>query len=491
MIKFPLTLLLLLMMAPGSHANNYKDYTSRNDKPATVLVAPLIAAINSGDNKKIEAFIRANFESGFMNRYPMAAHVNFMGNIQSQHDTLTYHSIRDYADPLPDTEIVAIVKSANTELWHAITLYVTDQTPYKISGLRFSPARAPSNLPAPPPLTQKQAIEAISDYVKRLADKDVFSGAVLLAKGNKVLYQSAYGLASKRFNVANNVETKFNLGSMNKMFTSIAIMQLVEAEKLSLDDKLSQFVDSSWLAEDVTKDIEIQHLLTHSSGLGNYFNRTYSETSKNAFRTLDDYKPLIENETLMFTPGTDNRYSNTGMFMLGVVIEKVTGQNYFDYIRENIYAPAGMKHTDSYEMDQPVANLAIGYGRDNETETGWRNNLYTHVLKGGPAGGGFSTVGDLHRFAQALTELRFLNKAHTQTLLSAKPELKSPSYGFGFSVRESAQDTIVGHGGGFHGISSNLDIYLKQGYVSAVMSNYDNGSRPVEQKIREMLSRIK
>ena len=124
--------------------------------------------------------------------------------------------------------------------------------------------------------------------------------------------------------------------------------------------------DESWLSKEIAQKIEIQHLLTHSSGLGSYFNRRYRQTSNNIHRALDDYKPLINNETLAFKPGTDNRYSNTGMFMLGVVIEKVTGQDYFSYIREHIYKPAGMKSTDSFEMDQPVPNLAIGYDANSQ-----------------------------------------------------------------------------------------------------------------------------
>jgi CubicO group peptidase (beta-lactamase class C family) len=231
-------------------------------------------------------------------------------------------------------------------------------------------------------------------------------------------------------------------------------------------------------------------LLSHSSGLGSYFNQTYIETSKNNFRELNDYKPLIKNETLLFEPGTDSRYSNTGMLLLGVVIEHISGQDYFSYIRKHIYNPIGMKNSDSYEMDQPVPNLAIGYEPSRENETGWNNNLYKHVLKGGPAGGGFSTVVDLHQFALAVTQYKLLSKDMTEQMYSAKPELHSDSYGYGFFVGGTKGNRIVGHGGGFEGISSNLDIYLDRGYVSAVMSNYGSGARPIENKIRELLARV-
>ena len=177
------------------------------------------------------------------------------------------------------------------------------------------------------------------------------------------------------------------------------------------------------------------------------------------------------------------------MLMLGVVIEQVTGQDYFSYIRENIYQRAGMLNSDSYEMDQPITNLAMGYtAKDNQT--GWTNNLFMHVIKGGPAGGGFSTVDDLHRFALALTHYKLLNKANTELLYSAKPQLHSPNYGYGFAVKQGPQGTIVGHSGGFAGISANFDIYLDKGYIAIVLANYGRSSGPVIGKINQLLSAV-
>jgi len=333
----------------------------------------------------------------------------------------------------------------------------------------------------------EEVANQLKQYLTDLAVRNEFSGSVLLAKGEDVLVQSAYGLASKRFNVPNNVQTKFNLGSMNKMFTSIGTMQLVESGKLTLTDKLSNFVDESWLPKEFSQKVEIQHLLNHTSGLGNYFNKTYMNTSKNNYRKLEDYKPLIEKNALMFEPGSKAQYSNTGMLMLGVVIEKVSGQDYFDYIRENIYQKANMINSDSYEMDQPVSNLAIGYEPNDNNETGWKNNNYMHVLKGGPAGGGFSTVQDLHKFSLALTNYELLSKELTEESFTVKSKLRFFDYGYGFTVGGEVDNRIVGHGGGFPGIGSNLDIYLDQGYIAVVMSNYGRGDRQVRNKIRELL----
>ena len=146
----------------------------------------------------------------------------------------------------------------------------------------------------------------------------------------------------------------------------------------------------------------MHHLLTHTSGLGSYFNDTYWNGSRELYRSVEDFKPLVKGDTLQFEPGERFSYSNTGMLLLGVVIQSATGQDYFDYIRENIYRPAGMNNSDCYEMDFPVENLAIGYIPAPGSPWKWENNLYKHVIKGGPAGGGFSTVEDLFRFAIAL-----------------------------------------------------------------------------------------
>jgi CubicO group peptidase (beta-lactamase class C family) len=311
---------------------------------------------------------------------------------------------------------------------------------------------------------------------------------VLVARGDKVLLTLAAGEASKAFHVPNNIDTKFNLGSMNKMFTSTAIVQLAEKGKLSLDDPISKYIDESWLPKDVTDKITVRHLLTHSSGLGSYFNETYMKSSRALFRKLDDYKPLIKDDRPSFEPGKRFQYSNTGMFLLGVIIEKATGEDYFDHIRKVIYEPAGMTNSDSYEMDYPVENLAIGYSPDPKSPYGWQNNLYKHVIKGGPAGGGFSTVKDLHKFALGLLGGKYVSE---ESLKGMWTDQLGANYGYGFSVATGAAGKVVGHGGGFDGINSNLDIYLDSGYIVAVMSNTDRGASPVASKIGGFLGRVK
>lgn len=328
-------------------------------------------------------------------------------------------------------------------------------------------------------------VDKAKEITEKLINEGIFSGAILIAEKDKILYTESGGEANKGFHVPNNVDTKFNLGSMNKMFTSTAIMKLIEDGKISITDCINKYIDETWLLKDISSKITIEQLLSHSSGLGSYFNETYMKSSRALFRNLDDYKPLIKDEKLQFDPGSKWAYSNTGMFLLGVIIEKVTGQNYFEYIRKTIYEPAGMANTDCYEMDEPVENLAIGYSRDENRKTGWRNNLYLHVIKGGPAGGGFSTVKDLHKFALALLSGKYVSKNSLNTMWK---DYYNAKYGYGFQVRDTNAGKIVGHTGGFPGINSCLDIYIDSGYIVAMLSNYDRGGVELAKKITELIA---
>jgi CubicO group peptidase (beta-lactamase class C family) len=278
---------------------------------------------------------------------------------------------------------------------------------------------------------------------------------------------------------------------MNKMFTAVAIAQLVERGKMSFDDPLSKFIPDFPNAE-AAKKIQIKHLLTHTAGLGGYFSPRYDGMSRERLRSVDDMMRLAreDEKDVGFEPGSRWAYSNTGMLVLGKVIEVVSGQSYFDYVRDNVYKPAGMTNTDAYELDRVNPNLAVGYDK-RFTDTGieWGNNVFSHVLRGGPQGGGYSTVEDLLKFDQALRSGKLVSAETLKILTSPKPDLKSPNYGYGFQV--DTELSVSGHGGGFTGINSNLDMYLGSGWSAIVMSNYSRGAGPVQSKMRQLIAAAK
>jgi CubicO group peptidase (beta-lactamase class C family) len=321
-------------------------------------------------------------------------------------------------------------------------------------------------------ISETEVIRNLEAHLGRLASDDNFSGAVLVARKGRPFFMRAYGLASWGFNVPNRVDTKFNLGSMNKMFTGLAVVQLAEQGKLSFDDPVGKHLPE-YPNTEVAEKVSIHHLLTHTSGMGSHFTEEYMQASKTRFRKVDDYLPLYVDVSLVFEPGEGWQYSNSGFILLGAIIEAVSGEDYFDYIQEHIYLPTGMLNTDSYDIDIDVPNMAVGYTKMFGSPR--RNNIFYHAIKGSPAGGGYSTVEDLLRFANAIQEHELLSEEFTDILLSSKVDTDrgDQTYAYGFHEEIFSGIPIVGHGGGAPGINSMLDMYPGSGYTVAVMTNYD------------------
>lgn len=465
------SLLLIVVLALSASA--------QTENPAVKRLKELIDVVNSHDREVAARYVRENY-SDEMLKMPMERHLNFIFRAWDGSRGYEFHSLQETTPEMA----TALVKNRLTGGWEAVAVRVDSAAPHKITGIGNRPPKLPAGSEPARRLTDAEIAKSIETFVKKLADADVFSGTVLIANGDKVIFKGAYGTANKDFNAPNTIDTKFNLGSMNKMFTSVAIAQLVEQGKISFDDPLSKFVPD-FPNPTAAGKIRIKHLLTHTAGLGSYFNKKFMESSRAKFRTVDDMMSLADDKDVAFEPGTKWAYSNTGMLVLGKVIENASGQNYFDYIREHIYKRAGMINSDSYDLDRVNRNLAVGYEKEfTDKGVAFRNNIFSHVIRGGPAGGGYSTVEDLLNFSLALRSNKLAGAGYVKQLTTPKPELNSPGYGFGFII----EDGIAGHGGGFEGINSNLDMFLENGYTAVVMSNYGGAAFPVFRKIRELIN---
>jgi len=325
--------------------------------------------------------------------------------------------------------------------------------------------------------------------------KDEFSGVYLVARGNHVISEAACGEASKRYHVANTMETIFNVASVGKMFTAVAIGQLADAGRLSYADPVSKYVDASWLSPEVAKKITVGQLLSHTSGLGNIFtdkfiNGPYMQMA--AMRNLADYKPFTRDATLEFAPGSNYLYSNMGMYFLGVIIEKVSGQDYFDYVRQHVFLATGMNSTDNYIRDEGTENLATGYISPRSAAASRKENTVLIPVRGGPYGIGYSSAHDLLRFADALQAGKLLKPATRQLFWQDQSAGRADkgSYGYGFELRSGKLGKVAGHSGQFPGISSNLEMYLDAGYTVVVLSNYDPGTLPLAGRIATVLESV-
>jgi D-alanyl-D-alanine carboxypeptidase len=263
----------------------------------------------------------------------------------------------------------------------------------------------------PVPISQAELVKRLTTSVDSLAKLGEFSGVVVLAKDGVPVYQSAHGLADRERAIANNVQTAFNLGSINKAFTQIAILQLAAAGKLDLDSTLAKYWPD-YPNQEIARKITIRQLMRHTSGIGGNIFAAPSGGKRNDIRRLQDYLPLFVNEPLQFAPGTKSSYSNAGYIVLGLLIERLSGQEYYRYVREHILEPAGMTRTGSFAVDSLPPNTAIGYTRGDEAAP---PNAPVHANtqelpgRGSSAGGGYSTADDLLKFLKALREHRIAN----------------------------------------------------------------------------------
>lgn len=292
---------------------------------------------------------------------------------------------------------------------------------------------------------QAQGAGAWQAQVDSLARRDQFSGVVLVARNGVPWIERAYGMADREAGRVNNLETAFNLGSINKFFTAIAIRQLAP---MHLDSTLAS-VWPDYPNQAIARNVTIRQILDHRSGIqGNIFGAPPGKT-RHDVRRLADYFELFKNEPLEFEPGSREQYSNAGYVVLGLLIERLSGQSYYDYVREHIFEPAGMMRTASWPYDSLPPNTAIGYTRGGQAAPpGAPLTRNTDFLpgRGSSAGGGYSTAHDLLRLLNAM-------RAH--------------------KVAQAPEPGMVGIAGGAPGLNAAMDGDLPGGYDVIVLANFD------------------
>jgi CubicO group peptidase (beta-lactamase class C family) len=307
-------------------------------------------------------------------------------------------------------------------------------------------APAPQALP-PSPISQAELSRRLSSAIDSLTAAGQFSGVVVLAKDAVPVYQTARGFSDREHRVMNNLETAFNVGSINKVFTQIALLQLVAAGKVNLDSTLAKYWPD-YPNQDVARRITIRQLMRHTSGIGGNIFDVPASGKRNDVRSLRDYLPLFVNEPLQFEPGTKNEYSNAGYVVLGLLIERLSGQDYYSYVKQHIFEPAGMTRTGSYFVDSLPSNTAIGYTRGDRgapPDAPVHPNTTELPGRGSSAGGGYSTAQDLLKFLKALREHRI----------------------------ENGMPAGLGIAGGSGGLNAVVEGELPGGYDLVVLSNLD------------------
>ena len=316
-------------------------------------------------------------------------------------------------------------------------------------------------------MSEADAVAALAEHAEQQARADQFAGAVLIARHGTVLLEHAWGPADREQGTANTPTTRFRIGSINKTFTAVATLQLVEAGKLALDDTLGKHLPD-YPNKDVASKVTVRQLLTHTGGTGDIFGPEFDQ-HRLSLREHQDYIQLYGSRGLTHEPGSRFEYSNYGYLLLGALIEKVSGRSYYDVVRDNIFRPAGMTSTDSLPESEDVPDRAVGYTRPTPPSGAWVRNDDTLPWRGTAAGGGYSTVGDLLRFAQALNSGSLISK----TMLDAATRPHQQHYGYGFTTEGEGLLSSYGHGGGAPGMNGELRIFPHLGYVVISLSNLD------------------
>ncbi|MCG3120547.1 MAG: D-aminopeptidase [bacterium] len=458
------------------------------DTPAGQRVAAYIKAFNSGDAAVMREFQNSNMTAAALQHRTETEHQQMYQQLYANLGGLELKRVMEVTN-----SAITVLFFTKTQMWATLNFEFEVQPPQKITGIGFEvDANPPPEIDsaAAKPTTDAAFISTASDYLAKQAQADEFSGVVLVAKNDKPIFYKVYGLANKTYNAPNQLDTKFNLGSINKIFTKIAIAQLAEHGKLAFDDPIQKHLPD-YPNRDAAAKVTIQHLLNMSSGIGDFFNEKYENTPKNRIRRLKDYLPLFATDPLEFEPGKQRRYSNGGYIVLGAIIEALSGQNYYTYVREHIFKPAGMENSDSYELDALPANVATGYTRraavDRREEATRRSNIYTAPARGSSAGGGYSNAEDLLKFTLALQNGKLLNAEYSAWILAgggAAPPARTNGKAASTKITEGG----LGIAGGAPGINAILEMDIASGYTVIVLSNYDPPSaEKVGRQIRSWL----
>jgi len=366
-----------------------------------------------------------------------------------------------------NTLLIVMVAAGSALCWWRLTLDVKAGEPHRAFNVVVRAIPQSSEVP-PPHMDESELIAALEKKLKQERSADRFAGSVLVAKDGKPIFAEAYGLADREHKIPNTLKTRFRIGSMNKMFTAVATLHLVQAGKLRLNDTLGKYL-TDYPNKDLAGKVTIDQLLKHTGGTGDIFGPEF-QTHRLELRTLQDYVKLYGSRGLMFEPGSRWEYSNYGFILLGVVIEKLSGESYYAYVREHIYNRAGMIATGSEPEEQAVAGRSIGY---TGAQSGLSPNTDTLPYRGTSAGGGYSTVGDLLRFANALLKNRLLNAHYTELLTRGKVGTPDGHYAYGFEDQRINGTRCFGHGGGAPGMSGDLRICPERGYIVAALANVD------------------
>ena len=420
--------------------------------PAGTAMSMYVAALNSADTAKIQAFIRKYHRKGKPQDY-LDLHKMF-GDL----------SVLKIETSEPNHMVALLGMSASDDVLRA-DYKIDPKDPTRVTNFELAGWERPDDL-AIPRLSQAEALKALNARLDQALAQDKFMGVMLIENHGKVLLNNAWGYADREKKIPLKLTDKFRLGSMNKMFTAVATLQLVAKGKLSLGGTVGQYLPD-YPNKEIANKATIRMLLTHVGGTGDIFGPEFDK-HRLQLKTLADYVKLYGSRAPEFPPGSQTSYSNFGFILLGAIVQKVSGEDYYAYVQNHIFRPAGMMDTGSLPENVNVPGRVQGY-----TQKGgkWVSNTESLPWRGTPAGGGYSTLADLLRFAHAMMAGKLLPNELRDA--ATRSQTRGDWYGYGFEVHGKGLAHSYGHSGGAPGMAAELRVYPNVKTVIVALSNID------------------
>jgi CubicO group peptidase (beta-lactamase class C family) len=416
------------------------------------------------------------FASAFLNAYnsadpaELARYNALYGRSTPPQDWIDTHAMTGRLTPVriesngPNQIIVLFSLEIGDAFWQS-RMEVDPADPMKVLVAALGPADRPPEF-AIPRLPRAALHRAMAQRLAQDVAADRFAGTMMVVRHGREIYQSASGLADRTATAPVTMDTRFRIGSANKMFTAIGILQLVERGRIALDAPVATYLPDYPNAA-FGRSVTIRQLLTHTGGAGDIFTPEY-EARRLQTRTLADYVTLFGSRAPDTSDEGKNAYSNYGFVLLGRIIEVVSGEDYYRYVQNHIFRPAGMNDTGSLPESETVPNRSRGYTRRDGRLA---DNADTLPYRGSSAGGGYTTAADLVRFGNALRSGRLLSRELVTQATS--PQRPDGWYGFGFSIGGQGPMRNWGHGGGAPGMNAAFRVYPELDAIAIALANLD------------------
>lgn len=450
-----------------------------------VLLGDLIERINSGDASRLESFIRENFAG------PDPAAVA-TGLMRMREETGGLR-IRETLDG-PPARVRGLFVPVRDRAWKDVTMffaaaepdYLVPVQPLQVLGVRILDVAAPPEHLAGSRLDDARVRRNIDAYLREVVAETGFSGAVVVARDGEIVAANAYGYADCGHTRDNAVDTRFNLASITKLFTAVATVQLIEQGRLRFESTVGEVLQDYPNAE-VASGVNVADLLSHRSGLLGSRMQVEQFPAAQETQSVADWMAPWVGEPLMVRPDQQFEYSNAGFILLGAIVERISGMPFHAYVEQNIFAKAGMTGAGFPDAIEGGASLAAGC---MDADGGARvDNRPVLTRRGGPHGGAFGTAEDLIRFQRALAGGALVSPQSLARMWRGTHEEADTGrmYGLGTEMQRYGDRLIVGHGGGWPGVTNHFEFDSAGGYAIVVLSNVDIEPGPIAYKIREWL----